>query len=109
MFDLDELPPVVLDWLRNSQDPKACAWRDYIYKMAQVQLDTVAKQQVEMKKESDTMPHQGKHMKRIGIIHPQHHADLQRQFEKRGGRGNWFCDQDFLDDTRKKNPQLFVE
>jgi hypothetical protein len=108
MLGLEDLPPVVVDWLKNSQDPRAIAWRKWIYAQAQVNLDAAAKAQVEIKKEMDSLPHQGKHTKRIGIVDPRYHRDLQRQFEKGGGTGNWFQDPDFLADTKKKNPQLFV-
>jgi hypothetical protein len=108
MLGLEDLPPVVVDWLRTSQDPRAVEWRKFIYAEAQANIANAAEVQLQIKREMDELPHQGKHVRRIGIIDPRHHADLQRQFEKRGGQGNWFQDADFLADTRKRNPQLFV-
>ena len=108
MLGLEDLPPIVIDWLRTSQDPRAIEWRKFIYAKAQENIATAARVQLQIKKEMDTLPHQGKHTKRIGIIDPRYHRDLQRQYEKGGGQGSWFQDPDFLADTRKKNPQLFV-
>jgi hypothetical protein len=108
MLGLEDLPPIVLDWLENSQDPRAIEWRAFIYAKAQENLDQAAKVQLEIKKEIDELPHQGRNIRRLGIIDPRYHADLQRQFEKRGGIGNWFADAEFLADTRKRNPHLFA-
>jgi hypothetical protein len=108
MLGLEDLPPIVVDWLRTSQDPRAIEWRAYIRARAQENIAAAAAVQAQIKKEMDELPHQGRNIRRLGIIDPRYHADLQRQFEKRGGKGQWFQDAEFLEDTRKKNPHLFV-
>jgi hypothetical protein len=104
-----DLPPTVLDWLRHSQEPRARAWRAWVKGTAAQMMEDSARRQILIKKEIDKTEHRGKHIRRIGIVDPVAHRDLQRQFEKGGGSGNWFNDPEFLKDTREKSPQLFVK
>lgn len=101
-----DLDPVAKEWLFKSKDPEAELWRKRVKEIAVYEMSEARKRQAliydHMKAEKDSYDPNAKVL-RIGIVDPV----IKDYFESRYGQ-NCFHDPEFLEDTKKKAPELFV-
>ena len=101
-----DLPPLVRDWLKNSKDQLAEKWRDFLRAEKIYRMDQARKRQKMIHEHvlSQSDPNDKKcKIRRIGIVDPE----IMDEF--RGKYGNdCFSDPEFVKDTKKKAPELFV-
>src|SRR5215472_18824687 len=93
------LDPLTREWFLHSQDPVARFRREQFKILMARELKEAEKRQALIKKHVlDKEEHNGKNVRRIGIVDPVYHRDLQEQHRASGGDGNYLEDKDFLED-----------
>jgi hypothetical protein len=100
-----DLPPLVKDWLFNSKDRLAEKWRQRLKSMELNKMQAARRRQEQIKKELQAAPPvKVRHIKRIGVIDPVIAADMRARYGS-----NCWNDRSFIEDTKKKSPELFVD
>jgi hypothetical protein len=99
------LPPWLADWFFRSQDPLAKAQRERIQKLAAQHIEAANKRQ---EKRFEVMKHEASFIDPKADVRPIASIDpvIAQDMRNRYGSACW-NDKKFLEDCRKKAPQLF--
>ena len=101
-----DLPPLVKDWVFNSKDPKAEAWRRWLKQLAIDRIEAARVRQLKLRETALAEEEQKKKgkIRRIAIVDPVINDD----FTSRYGLGCW-NDPDWVRHTREHAPELFLD
>jgi len=99
------LPPAVIEWFLHSQDPKAQEHRERIRMLAAQHIEDANRRQA---LRHEAMKEEAKYFDEKSPIQPIASIDpvIFQDFVNRYSPGCWH-DRKFLEDTKKKSPQLF--
>lgn len=98
--------PLVVDWVLNSKCEQAQKWRDFLKAFKIHQQEAAIERQRELRKAAIAQEEKKKpgQVRRIAVVDPVINDDWTARY----GLGCW-SDPEWVEDTRKKAPEVFVD